>query len=147
MFLTDLIQFQQESNAIEGIFKIRAGETAALASFLSAGLSIKSLEAYVKVCQPNAVLRLAPGLNVQVGDYIAPAGGPAIGDALNELLRRASAKSLSPWEAHCLYEDLHPFTDYNGRSGRALWLWLMNEDAPLGFLHTFYYQTLKERRA
>jgi len=147
MVLANLELFQQESNKIEGIFKTRAGETAALRSFLSEELSIKSLEAYVKVCQPNAVLRLAPGLNVQVGNYIAPAGGPAIGYALEELLSRCISPGLSPWEAHCLYENLHPFTDCNGRSGRALWLWLMNEDAPLGFLHTFYYQTLKERRA
>lgn len=28
---------------------------------------------------------------------------------------------------------------------RALWLWVMGgiENAPLGFLHTFYYQTLE----
>ena len=40
----------------------------------------------------------------------------------------------------------HPFTDGNGRSGRALWLWQMNNHAPFGFLHTFYYQTLENSR-
>jgi hypothetical protein len=27
---------------------------------------------------------------------------------------------------------------------RALWLWIMSGDAPLGFLHHFYYQTLEQ---
>lgn len=29
----------------------------------------------------------------------------------------------------------------HGRSGRMLWMWMMRE-APLGFLHTWYYQSL-----
>jgi hypothetical protein len=51
-----------------------------------------------------------------------------------------------PLEAHVRYETLHPFTDGNGRTGRALWYWMMvgSSRADLGFLHAFYYQTLKK---
>ncbi len=60
------------------------------------------------------------------------------------------AQILPPYISHVAYENLHPFTDGNGRSGRALWLWQMmhgtmrqvNMARDLGFLHTFYYQTL-----
>ena len=53
-----------------------------------------------------------------------------------------------PWVFHVQYERLHPFTDGNGRSGRALWAWQMmrrREGLALGFLHRFYYQTLVAR--
>lgn len=47
-------------------------------------------------------------------------------------------------------------TDGNGRSGRALWAWMMlcrggsygrAKVIELGFLHTFYYQTLEHFHA
>ena len=53
------------------------------------------------------------------------------------------------WQTHNDYENLHPFTDGNGRSGRMLWAWQMrNDDDAMarGFLHTFYYQTLSACR-
>ena len=50
----------------------------------------------------------------------------------------------------CAYEMLHPFMDGNGRSGRALWAWMMlrlgQDPFALLFLHRFYYQTLENSR-
>ena len=59
-----------------------------------------------------------------------------------KLLEQINAGMLDAWTAHCEYEALHPFTDGNGRSGRAIWLWLMH-DASLGFLHRFITKRLE----
>ncbi len=83
---------------------------------------------------------------MRVGNHIAPPGGAGIVAGLNKILDAIEQNSLDAYEAHVAYEDLHPFTDGNGRSGRALWLWMKGGQAPLGFLHEFYYQALEHSR-
>ena len=139
--------FADESNRIEGMGPASPSEVAALAALLSRHpvLTISDLVDYVKVCQPNARPRFSQGLNVYVGNYQAPRGGPNIQAVLQTILDKAAPRSADAYEIHVAYEKLHPFTDGNGRSGRALWLWCMGgiARAPLGFLHHFYYQTLQ----
>jgi Fic/DOC family len=145
----NLLAFQTESNHIEGIDAVLDEEVQALERLLdSSKLWIGELVAYVSVCQPSAVLRdkkSVPG--VRVGDHIAPPSGPKLMEDLCILLDKVNNfGKISSWRAHVEYENLHPFTDGNGRSGRALWLWMCNGQAPLGFLHSFYYQTLSNIR-
>jgi hypothetical protein len=142
--------FVSESNLIEGITREPTQEEiAAHISLLAMPMvKIEMLQQFVSVVQPNAVIRDHPSLNVRVGKHVAPRGGVEVVQALDGLLAHAGHRE--PWATHKRYEWLHPFTDGNGRSGRALWLWQMkhyghlDRALALGFLHAFYYQTLEQ---
>lgn len=140
-----VIDFIRESNHIEGIDREpTAQEAVEFGRFmLLDALTIEDVVDFVKVYQPGAVLRNRVGLNVRVGHYRPPSGGSEISDRLHDIIESANALR-SPWKAHVQYEMLHPFTDGNGRSGRAIWYWMMRDHPmrELGFLHAFYYQTL-----
>jgi hypothetical protein len=138
----------EESNRIEGIDRppteaeIREHER-----FVGLEkVTISELQSFVKIYQPNARLRSFPGMDVQVGSYVPPKGGEHIVAQLQALLIDVNAgEKLSPWDAHIQYEKLHPFSDCNGRSGRILHYWALRRSSrSLGFLHEFYYQTLKK---
>ncbi len=150
--LETLRPFADESNKIEGMGPATLKETQALQDFLDGPIpSTEALEVYVGAVAPGHVLRDRAGLNVCVGNHVAPAGGPAVRE---ELHRRLMDRSIwTPYKNHLWYENLHPFTDGNGRSGRALWLYeilergLERRALALGFLHSFYYATLEEQDA
>lgn len=145
-----LERFLAESNAIEGITRRPTSlEIEATAEFLqSPTITTADLDSLVSIYEPGAKLRRGHRMNVRVGRYTAPPGGTRIRVALLIILRDICAGATSPFDAHIAYEKLHPFTDGNGRSGRALWAWQMCRlDHPwerdrLSFLHRFYYQTL-----
>ena len=143
----DLRDFVRESNRIEGILR-EPTDDEMMAHGAIANLEIiraSDLEGFVKIVAPRHRLRDQYGLDVRVGDHIAPPGCPEIRTSLEAIVNKAM-RGDSPWQVHIEYETLHPFTDGNGRSGRALWLWQM-QAAPIGFLHQFYYQTLSGVRA
>lgn len=139
--------FVVESNRIEGIDREPTeAEIEAHRVFLALReLTISDVEAFV-FAVAKALLRDQPGMDVRVGQHIAPEGGPQIRAELVELLADIQAFDLSEYEGHVAYETLHPFMDGNGRSGRVLWAWHMNhaglDPFALPFLHRFYYQTL-----
>lgn len=143
-----LLGFTAESNRIEGIHrKPTDAEIAMLRKFLGLrSLTVGALEDFVRVYQPGAKLRRHAGMDVRVGQHFPPGGGPQVEKDLILLLDQINGGILGIYEGHMRYETLHPFMDGNGRSGRAVWLWQMKGNAPLGFLHHWYYQSLQAAR-
>lgn len=145
-----LAEFVRESNRIEGIHRAPTDEElVATQYFLDLDvLTISDVVKLVDVYQRGARPRFVQGLDVRVGGHVPPRGGPHVQSALQRILEAVNDGDFSAYEAHVAYETLHPFTDGNGRSGRAIWLWATGgmEQAPLGFLHHFYYESLQGAR-
>lgn len=143
-----LRDFVSESNRIEGMDEARAHEIEAHATLLAVPrVDIIDLRRFVSEIG-GGPLRELSGMDVRVGAHRPRPGGPMVLDILTLYLQDINARCVAPYEIHRDYEYLHPFMDGNGRSGRALWLWQMGgiEKAPLGFLHSYYYQSLEAAR-
>jgi len=154
---TNLFKFAEESDRIEGIFDLdrHIQHTQALRVLLSHGiLSQDALIEFVSKIEPKAKLRMSREEDrVYIGGHEAPRA-PDSREMLIDLLMGVNLyhgtghipkdQQHRAWLYHSQYEFIHPFTDGNGRSGRALWLWLLRDHNPFrySFLQSFYYQSL-----
>jgi len=145
---TLLRHYVRESNLIEGIHRTPSRRELAAHVFLcmEPELTVSGLCQFVKAVQPNARLRVSAGVNVTVGKHIPPPGGQGILYALDEIVARVNA-GADPVAVHHDYETLHPFTDGNGRSGRAIWMRQLGPRALVNrFLTEWYYKSLERGR-
>lgn len=145
-------EFVTESNRIEGILRPPTNdEIEATRRFIHGPKpSLLALIALAsEYTNGHGHFRERVGMDVRVGNHLPPKGGPHITRLLEELL--ATIEDADPYEFHVAYETLHPFLDGNGRTGRALWAWQMwqamaTEYLDVGFLHSWYYQSLNHSR-
>lgn len=150
------IQFIMESNAIEDIDRMPLDtEIAAHEAFWELDeLTIPDVTGFVMKIIPTFKidpLRQRPGMDVRIGNYFPQPGSPRVGADLNNLLHMANGGKVHPYIVHAEYEKLHPYMDGNGRSGRAIWAWMMmNQGADpfrMSFLRWWYYMSLDQYRS
>ena len=147
----DLRRFLIESNRIEGITRDptpqELSETAKFLDLDTVGLDDLRRLAII-YASGRGILRERIGLDVRVGNHFPPRGGPSVRRELVKLLDDLTDPDISPFQWHIQYETLHPFMDGNGRTGRAIWAWMMLKRGherwlEIGFLHEWYYQSLR----
>jgi hypothetical protein len=140
--IKEVTEFVIESNLIEGIYGVPTQEEILCFIRFKAleKITVDELITFVSIVQPGASLREKIGMNVRVGSYYPPKGGPEMRGKLQDILDASAF--VNAFNLHIMYEQLHPFTDGNGRSGRALWAW-KNKSIRGGFLKNWYFQTLQ----
>lgn len=153
-----LIRFVAESNMIEGITREPLRDelditrnTIELDALLPGHLE-RAAQIFTR---ENGALRDRFGMNVKIqkGNTIIhapPPGGPTIPRLLLDMVDDINRMTGTPFKNHRSFETLHPFMDGNGRTGRLLWAFDMKKRGEawhkLGFLHTWYYQSLAASR-
>ena len=140
-------KFMIESNIIEGEIGLNPGDMEAMRYVIGGGLKTEKrllkvheiLTKHLDVSWSGKYRDCA----VVVGGRPTPSAA-SITYSMDEFFKQFS--TFSAWEAHNIFEIIHPFRDFNGRTGRLIWLSKAlkeyNNVFALPFLHRYYYETL-----
>ena len=144
-----LTRFMIESNAIEGENGLNPGDFDATRGFIGRPISERSLLACHAKLGEHLKVDWAGryrDCGVRVGDYVAPPY-----EEVPRLMRAyfKALPQLDSWGAHNRFQKIHPFHDLNGRTGRLIWLHKALREGysgEIGFLHAYYYATLRHAK-
>lgn len=110
----------------------------------------EDVERVAKAFDGDVYLRRNEGQDMSFGvdRGEAPKGGPGIVSALDSILKMADA-----YRQFMAFMRLHPLSNANGRVSRLIWIrnmmragrfYEIEQTLVLGFLHTMYYQAIKD---
>ena len=123
MALSDWVpHFVRASNRLAGIEREpTASEISAHRGLLAANtLKVENLEQFVRHVAGGA--RLRDGYS-SIAARKAERTDPSLRADLETIVEAASSRAVSPARVYRIYRMLRPFTDGNGRCGRALLMW------------------------
>ena len=140
-----------DSNAIEGEMRLNPGDLAAVYYVVDFGIlreeDLLAVHSIIGEYLKQDWVGKYRTCKVYVGEHMPP--NP---QEVPRLMKRffETLPNMTAWQAHNEFEWIHPFQDLNGRAGRLIWLSKAVKTGynfKLTFLHTYYYQTLKELRS
>jgi hypothetical protein len=116
--------FVRASNRLAGINRepTAAEISAHRGLFAVESLRVENLELFIHHIAPGAKLRDNAECSPEMWNT-DEAEVEAVRNDLATILAAARANSAAADRLHRIYRLLHPFTDANGRSARALWMW------------------------
>lgn len=140
-------KFMLESNKIEGEDRLNPGDDCALEVACYSIASTFDIRDIHKILTRHLKVNWSGEwrtCQVYVGNHI-PCSPEHVANAMEDYMSKWD--DMDSWTAHNEFQKIHPFQDFNGRTGRLLWLNKAIDEGynyNIPFLQMYYYQTLSQ---